>query len=45
MILVLSQVSNGRLIEANEAFEKIMGYTREESLGSTTIRRNCSRTN
>jgi PAS domain S-box-containing protein len=37
MILVLNRISDGRMIEANDAFERLMGYTREEALGRTMI--------
>lgn len=37
MIYLISSMRNGRLIEVNEAFEKVMGYTREEAIASTTI--------
>ena len=37
MIIVLSRASDGRLIDVNEAFEKLVGYTREEALGRTAM--------
>ncbi len=37
IIFTISSTVNERLIEVNEAFEKIMGYTREEALASTMI--------
>ncbi len=34
---IISRVSDGRIIEANEVFVKESGYPREELIGSTTI--------
>jgi PAS domain S-box-containing protein len=36
-IITITQLNNGKILEVNEAFEKIMGYTREEALGKTTV--------
>jgi PAS domain S-box-containing protein len=37
IIITISQLSNARLLEVNETFEKISGYTREEVIGKTTF--------
>ena len=37
IIITISQLSNARLIEVNETFERISGYTREEVIGKTTF--------
>ncbi|MEP7137414.1 MAG: PAS domain S-box protein, partial [Chloroflexota bacterium] len=36
-IITITQLSNGKLLEVNEAFEKIMGFTRAEVRGKTTV--------
>jgi len=36
-IITITQLNNGKLLEVNEAFEEIMGYTRSEVLGKTTV--------
>ena len=33
----ISRLSDGKLVEVNDAFERITGYTRSEALGKTTI--------
>ena len=35
IILVISSISNGQIIEVNETFEKVTGYTRQEAISST----------
>jgi PAS domain-containing protein len=37
LIVLIAQISNARLLEVNETFEKISGYKREEVIGKTTI--------
>jgi PAS domain S-box-containing protein len=37
LIVVITRIRDGYLIEVNESFEKITGYPREEALGHTTI--------
>ncbi len=37
LILAISSLNNGKLIEVNETFVKIAGYTREEAIGKTTV--------
>jgi PAS domain S-box-containing protein/putative nucleotidyltransferase with HDIG domain len=36
-IVVITRAGDGCFIEVNESFEKIMGYTREEALGHTSL--------
>ena len=36
VIICLVHIRSGQLLEVNEAFEKIIGYTREEAVGRTT---------
>ena len=36
IIIIISQIKNEKLLEVNEAFEKITGYKREEAIGKTT---------
>jgi|GEM_PF-2146028 len=36
-LLTISSLADGRFIEVNEAFERICGYGREESIGRTSI--------
>ena len=40
IIITLSQMHSGKLLEVNEAFEKIMEYSREEVIGKTTVELN-----
>ncbi|MBL4796983.1 MAG: PAS domain S-box protein [Oleispira sp.] len=35
--IIVTNLSSGNLIEVNEGFEKITGFTREEAIGKTTI--------
>jgi two-component system CheB/CheR fusion protein len=35
VVVIISRLKDSRLIEVNESFEKVMGYTREEALDST----------
>jgi diguanylate cyclase (GGDEF)-like protein/PAS domain S-box-containing protein len=35
--IIITQVSDGRIIEVNESFSRITGYSREEALGNSTI--------
>ena len=37
VVTLLAQVSDGRIIDANEAFFRSSGYTRQEIIGRTTI--------
>jgi len=37
VIITIFQISNGKLLEVNESFEKISGYTREETIGKTSV--------
>jgi PAS domain S-box-containing protein len=36
IVIIISSLRDGQLIEVNESFEKVVGYTRKESLGHTT---------
>ena len=35
IIITISQINNGKLLEVNEAFEKVMGFSRKEVIGKT----------
>ena len=35
--LVITRISDGRIIDINETFERVTGYSRERALGSSTI--------
>jgi PAS domain S-box-containing protein len=35
IIITISQLNNGKLLEVNESFEKVMGFSREEVIGKT----------
>jgi len=35
--IILSELESGKLVEVNEGFEKMTGYTREEVLGKTVL--------
>lgn len=37
LVLTISSLENGKLIEVNETFVKVTGYSREEALGKTTV--------
>ena len=37
LILTITSAADGRLIDVNETFERMTGYTREEALGRTTV--------
>jgi PAS domain S-box-containing protein/putative nucleotidyltransferase with HDIG domain len=37
LIVVISRVRDAYLIEVNESLEKVMGYTREEAIGRTSL--------
>jgi PAS domain S-box-containing protein/putative nucleotidyltransferase with HDIG domain len=37
IIITISQINSGMLLEVNEAFERVMGFTREEVIGKTTM--------
>jgi PAS domain S-box-containing protein len=37
IIITISQINNASLLEVNETFEKISGYTREEVIGRSTF--------
>jgi PAS domain S-box-containing protein len=39
-VIVITNPSNGLMIEVNDAFPKIIGYTRQEALGKTTLELN-----
>jgi len=36
-IIVLTRLSDSRMIEVNESFERLLGFTREEAIGHTTL--------
>ncbi len=36
-VIILTSLVDGRIIEANESFFRVSGYSREESLGSSTL--------
>jgi PAS domain S-box-containing protein len=36
-VMVISSVEDGRWVEVNETFERVMGYPREEMLGRTSL--------
>lgn len=36
-VSVISRLSDGKLIEVNEQFEKILGYSRDEVIGKTSV--------
>ena len=36
IMITISQISNAKLLEVNETFEKISGYSREEAIGKST---------
>jgi PAS domain S-box-containing protein len=38
--IVISSLSNGKIIDANESFFRLTGFTKEESLGRTTLELN-----
>src|SRR5262249_17505855 len=35
--IVISKIEDGRLIEVNDSFSRIMGFSREESIGHTSL--------
>ena len=37
MAIALSRLSEGALVDVNQAFEKLFGYTREEAIGRTSL--------
>ena len=37
IIVIISQLKHGKLLEVNDTFEKITGFTRAEAIGKTTI--------
>ncbi|HXD11321.1 MAG TPA: PAS domain S-box protein [Anaerolineales bacterium] len=37
IIITITQLSTGKILEVNEAFEKVMGYRRQEAIGKTTV--------
>ncbi|MFB2938686.1 PAS domain S-box protein [Aerosakkonemataceae cyanobacterium BLCC-F154] len=39
-VMVITNPSNGLMIEVNDAFPKIMGYSRQEALGKTSLELN-----
>ncbi len=38
--MIISHLENGEIIEVNESFERMFGYSREEALGKTTLELN-----
>jgi diguanylate cyclase (GGDEF)-like protein/PAS domain S-box-containing protein len=39
-VLIISRVDDGKILEVNESFESLSGYTRAEALGRTTVELN-----
>ena len=37
IIITIFQINNGKIIEVNDAFEKISGYSREEAIGKIAV--------